>query len=73
VDNLLKPRGHKVSPSSLLLLKQIYKIMIKQVINFIKAYSKGEEADLHLVFEFTWWEVAAILIIIGLIIWRVWW
>lgn len=46
--------------------------MIKQIIDFIKAYSRGDEANLNLVFEFTWWEVAAIVVIIGLLIWRIW-
>ncbi len=46
--------------------------MIKQIINFLKAYANGEQADLDLTIQFTWWEVGAILIIIGLIIRWIW-
>jgi hypothetical protein len=49
--------------------------MVKEIIHFVKAWLKGEPAELTLKgeIEFTWWEVAAILIVIGLIIWRIWW
>lgn len=42
--------------------------MIRQLINFFRAYIKGDEAELHLTAEFTWWEVGAIIVIAGLFI-----
>jgi hypothetical protein len=44
--------------------------MIKQLIKFLRNYANGEEAEVD-VFV-TWWEFAAILIIIGLIIRLLW-
>jgi hypothetical protein len=49
---------------------EIEKIMIKEIIEFLKAWVKGDDAELNIEKEwsYTWWEVAAILFIIGLII-----
>lgn len=44
--------------------------MIKQIFGYLKAWINGEEAELHIdqTYSFGWWELGAILIIIGLIV-----
>lgn len=48
--------------------------MINQLIGYLKAWIKGEDAELHIDKEwsFTWWELGAILVIIGLIVYWIW-
>lgn len=48
--------------------------MLKQIWGYLKAWSRGEDAELHIdkTWHFSWWEVGAIVVIIGLLIWRIW-
>jgi hypothetical protein len=45
--------------------------MLKQIVNFIRMWLSGEEAELHLEFEIGWVDIAAILLILILLI-RIW-
>jgi len=45
--------------------------MIKQLVAFIKAYIRCDAAELKFAVELSWWEVAAILVIIGLVIYLI--
>jgi hypothetical protein len=44
--------------------------MVKEIFNYVRCWLKGEPAELTIAgeIEVGWWEVGAILIIIGLII-----
>jgi len=46
--------------------------MIKQLVAFVKAFIRGDEANIEFELEFTWWEVAAIVVIIGWVIYLIW-
>jgi len=47
--------------------------MIKQILGYLKAWINNEDAELHIDKEwsFTWFEVAAILVIIGLVVYLI--
>ncbi|EDM35214.1 hypothetical protein PBAL39_17071 [Pedobacter sp. BAL39] len=44
--------------------------MIKELIGYVKAWIKGEEAELHVdkTWSFGWWEIIPLVAIVGLII-----
>lgn len=48
--------------------------MINQIIGYLKAWIKGEDAELHVdkTWHFAWWELGAIFVIIGLIAYWIW-
>lgn len=48
--------------------------MIKELIEYLKAWISGEETELHIdkTWTFRWWEVAAIIVIVGLVIYLIW-
>ena len=48
--------------------------MFKQIAQFIRAYLKGDEAELNInrTFVFAWWEVALIVFIIIWAIYLIW-
>jgi hypothetical protein len=45
--------------------------MIKRIVEFVRAYIRGDEATLKGEIVLSWWEVGAILIIIGLVIYLI--
>jgi hypothetical protein len=44
--------------------------MLKRILDYIRAWSRGEDAELHIdeTLHVSWWEVGAIAIIIGLVL-----
>lgn len=44
--------------------------MLEQIFEYLKAWINGEEAELHVykTWSFGWWELGAMLIIIGLMV-----
>lgn len=47
--------------------------MVKEIFHYVRAWVKGEPAELNLEgeIEVAWWEAGAILIIIGLVIYLI--
>lgn len=48
--------------------------MIKQVFGYLRAWIRGEDAELHIdkTWHLSWLELAAIVVIIGLVIYWIW-
>jgi hypothetical protein len=47
--------------------------MFKKIRSYFKAWINGDEVTIDGSVEFTWWEVGAIVVIIGLLIRWIWW
>jgi hypothetical protein len=46
--------------------------MIKQIVAFVKALVRGDEGNFEFELTLAWWEVGAIVIILGLITYLIW-
>ena len=48
--------------------------MIKQILGYLKAWARGDDAELHIdkTWSFTWWEAGAMLVIVGLVVYWIW-
>lgn len=48
--------------------------MIKEILTYLKAWVKGDDAELNIdeTWHFSWWELVPIIMIISLVVFWIW-